>query len=51
MEPEHERRATGVGGSEEEKVEGGGGKKKNRLINVWCERGAATDALTVNSQG
>lgn len=28
VEPEHERRATGVGGSEEEKVEGGGRKKK-----------------------
>lgn len=27
------------------------GEKKNPLINVWCERGAATDALTVNSQG
>lgn len=26
-------------------------EKKNPLINVWCERGAATDALTVNSRG
>lgn len=40
--------------SEEGKKKKGGGRweeKKNPLLNVWCERGAATDALTVNSQG